>query len=92
MDDGTNLNRRYYCTEATIVYFSPLFLAYAAILNTNKWIYFNWHIVKVNQQNFYQSQIKRQTTALGIVTGVFAGLVTILYLLYMSKGCSKNYR
>ena len=92
INDSTNLNRSYYCSEATIVYLSPLFLAYAAILNTNKWIYFNWHIVKVNQQNNYSSQIKRYTTVLGIVTGFFAGLVTILYLIYMTKGCSNKYR
>ena len=48
-DNG--FSRKYYCGQATINFLAPLFLAYAAILNTNKWIYFNWHIVKLNQQS-----------------------------------------
>lgn len=41
-------SRKKFCGQATINFLAPLFLAYAAILNTNKWIYFNWHIVKLN--------------------------------------------
>lgn len=91
-DSPIDLNRKYYCGAATINYLAPIFLSYAAILNTNKWIYFNWHIIKMNEQNVYLSQIKRQTNILTIVTGFFAGLVTIFYLIYMSEGCSKKYK
>jgi hypothetical protein len=34
----------YYCSNATYNYAAAVFLALASVLNTNKWIYFNWRV------------------------------------------------
>jgi len=34
----------YYCSNATTNYLPAILLALASVLNTNKWIYFNWRV------------------------------------------------
>lgn len=34
----------YYCSNATYNYAAAVFLALASVLNTSKWIYFNWRV------------------------------------------------
>ena len=34
----------YYCANSTTNYLPAILLALASVLNTNKWIYFNWRV------------------------------------------------
>jgi len=90
----------YYCSNATYTFAPAILLALATVLNTSKWIYFNWRVKNLKyldlkdekQILLAQNALLVKQRRLNIATGLIFIVIITTSIYYMALGCSASYK